>query len=151
MLCFMSVGARMLTNQGKFVHEINISVRWCDMDAFGHVNNSVYFSYFESARISWWNSITPSHISFAETGPVIINAHCTFFKAIIYPETLRVKLFVGPAGRSSHECFYEISAFNTPEIIYARGSTKVVWVDRKAERSITLPEYIRQNLPEFLT
>lgn len=116
--------------KGKFVHSMELPVRWRDMDAFGHVNNSVFFSYFESARIAWWESITPEHISFQDTGPVVINAYCTFFKAIIYPETLFIKLYVGPAGRSSYECYYEIYSKENHELLYAEGSTKVVWVDR---------------------
>jgi len=137
----------MVTNPRKFVHEIDIPVRWYDMDAFEHVNNSVYFTYFESARISWWTTIRPADVLFSETGPVIINATCTFFKAITYPNTLVVKLFVGPAGRSSHECFYEILSKEDPAILYASGSTKVVWVDRKAARSVPLPDFIRKELP----
>jgi len=136
----------MTTSKGKWVQTIEIPVRWADMDAFGHVNNSKFFTYFEQARITWWNSIFPANTSFAETGPVIINANCTFFKAIIFPETLLVKLFVGPAGRSSHECFYEIYS-KTHETIYAAGATKVVWVDRQLEKSIPLPDMLKNHLP----
>jgi acyl-CoA thioester hydrolase len=131
----------------KFVYEMEIPVRWVDMDAFGHVNNSVYLSYFESARTAWWQSITAPDISFLETGPVIINVSCTFLKAITFPESITVKVFVGPPGRSSHEIVYEINSQKNPDILYAKGSTKVVWVDRKLERSIPLPDYIRQHLP----
>ena len=137
----------MTHNPRKFVYEIEQLVRWCDMDAFGHVNNSVYFSYFESARIAWWKTIAPKEISFENQGPVIIDAHCTFFKAIIFPETLLIKLYVGPAGRSSHECYYEIYAKEPSTLLYASGSTKVVWVDRILEHSISLPDFIRQHLP----
>lgn len=138
----------MTQNPGKWVNSIEIPVRWYDMDAFGHVNNSTYFTYFESARIDWWTRITPKNISFNEIGPVVINANCVFLKAIIYPDTLLVKLFVGPPGRSSHECFYEIYSLNNPEKLYATGSTKVVWVDRIAEKSVPLPDFIKQCLPE---
>ncbi len=136
-----------MPQQKNLVHIIEIPVRWYDMDAFGHVNNSVFFTYFEQARISWWHSIVPADISFQDTGPVIINAHCTFQKAIIYPETVSVKLFVGSPGRSSYESFYEICSQKNNAILYAEGSTKVVWVDRKLERSIPLPDYIRKHLP----
>lgn len=136
-----------LTPPGKFVYSIVIPIRWYDMDAFGHVNNSVYLTYFEQARISWWKTITPADTSFSEVGPVIINAECAFYKAIIFPETLTVKLYVGPPGRSSYDCFYQIYSETQPDTLYAAGSTKVVWVDRKAERSLPLPDYMRQLLP----
>lgn len=137
----------MTEKKGLLVHTVNIPIRWCDMDAFNHVNNSVYLSYFEIARLSWWSSIKPEDVIFDKTGPVIVNAHCQFLKAITYPETVSVKLSVGPAGRSSHECYYEIYSTNQPEQLYADGSTKVVWIDRELERSIPLPDYIKRHLP----
>jgi acyl-CoA thioester hydrolase len=139
---------RMVSNSGKLVHTEEIQVRWYDMDAYGHVNNSVYFTYFELARIAWWRLITPPEISFLEIGPVIINAHCTFFKTITYPDWLTVNMFAGPAGRSSYECYYDIQSKEKSDVLYASGSTKVVWVDRQADRSIPLPDFIRRHLPE---
>ncbi|EKD53627.1 MAG: Thioesterase superfamily protein [uncultured bacterium] len=138
----------MANENKKLVHSVEVEVRWGDMDAFGHVNNSVFLTYFEQARISWWQSITPPDISFTDTGPVIINAYCVFLKAITYPETVNVKLWAGPPGRSSYENFYVISSQKEDSILYAEGSTKVVWVDRKLERSIPLPDYIKNHLPE---
>lgn len=141
----------MSNHKGKFVHSIEVQVRWCDMDDFSHVNNSCYFTYFEMARISWWGTFTPKEISFHEIGPVIINAYCTFFKAIYYPETLIVNLYAGPPGRSSYECYYEILSKNDLNKKYAEGSTKVVWVDRKAEHSVPLPDFMLQQLSEKIT
>ena len=129
------------------VHTCEIPVRWFDMDAFGHVNNSVYFTYFEQARTDWWRTTTPTGTKFDQSGPVIINAFCTFFKAIIFPETLVIKLYAGPPGRSSYECSYEIYSKANPELLYAEGFTKVVWVDRQLERSIPLPDYVLKHLP----
>jgi acyl-CoA thioester hydrolase len=137
----------MTTPSRTLVHTTEIAIRWCDMDAFGHVNNSVYFSYFEVARIEWWNKIIPANVHFKETGPVLINASCTFQKPIFYPETLAVSLLVGPAGRSSYECFYQITAKADANIVYAEGMTKVVWVDRLSGKSVPLPDYIRELLP----
>lgn len=138
----------MINNPGKFVHALEIPVRWHDMDAYGHVNNSTYFTYFESTRIDWWMTIIPQDMTLLENGPVIVNAQCTFQKAVQYPETLLVKLHVGPPGRSSYECFYEIYSKQQPDILYATGSTKIVWVDRKLGQSTPLPDYIRKHLPE---
>lgn len=131
------------------VFTLDIPVRFYDMDAFGHVNNSVYLTYFEHARVAWWFTIVPPGIDtrFLETGPVLINASCTFFKPITFPDTVSVKLFVGPPGRSSYECYYEIYSQKDPGVLYAEGATKVVWVDRNAGKSIPLPDYMRNSLP----
>lgn len=131
----------------RLVHTIEVTVRWCDMDAFGHVNNSIYFSYFEMARIAWWDTIH-ENISFEKEGPVIIDAHCVFLKALFYPEIVTVKLYAGPPGRSSYQHYYEIFSKSQPDLKYAEGSTKVVWVDRQAAHSIPLPEIFLPYLPE---
>ncbi len=81
------------------------------------------------------------------TGPVVVQAHCNFIKSIIYPETILVKLYVGPPGRSSYETFYEIVSQEDQSIKYAEGSATIVWVDRKLSRSTPLPDEIKQYLP----
>jgi acyl-CoA thioester hydrolase len=134
----------------QLVLELAFPIRWVDMDAFGHVNTSVYFTYFEQTRIEWLMSIAPANYlsSTASTGPVVINASCTFLKSIIYPETIVVKLFAGPPGRSSFETYYEICSQGDPSIRYAEGSAKIVWVDRMAECSMPLPKELLKFLPE---
>jgi len=140
----------MSNSESKLVFTLDIPVRWYDMDSFGHVNNSVYFTYFEQTRATWWNSIKPEGISYLETGPVLINASCTFLRVIIWPEIIRVKLYVHQPGRSSFEHSYEIISANDSEILYATGATKVVWVDRKKAKSIQLPDWIKAHLPEAI-
>lgn len=134
--------------KGKWVHTLEIPVRWYDMDALGHVNHSVFFTYFEQTRISWLNKVAPAWQSSAETGPIILDASCTFFKAIRYPETLILKMFLKSGDKSSYDFSYEISSKGNPEILYAQGATKVVWVNRKLNQSISLPDTIRHLLPE---
>ncbi|MDX1902152.1 MAG: thioesterase family protein [Gammaproteobacteria bacterium] len=133
--------------QPTFIFSLDIPVRWYDMDAFGHVNNSVYFTYFEQTRATWWDTIRPEGITYTDIGPVIVNAFCTFRRAIVYPETLCVKLYISSPSRSSYEHHYEIYSANNPEILYATGSTKVVWVDRAKAKSTRLPDWIKQHLP----
>ena len=116
------------------------------MDAYGHVNNSNYFSYFESARIAWWQTVTDHYPSWIEVGPVIVTANCTFYKPIVYPQKLRIEVFVGKAGRSSYECLYRIYSADNEDLLFAEGTTTVVWVDRKVGKSVPLPEYIKMHL-----
>jgi acyl-CoA thioester hydrolase len=137
-----------MTTSRKFVHTTEIPVRWCDMDAFGYVNNSVFFSYFEIARIAWWVEAMPKDIHLRDVGPVLVNANCTFLKPVFYPENLLVNVFVGPPGRSSYECFYDITAKSDATVVYAEGMTKIVWVDRKLGKSLPLPDFILKHLPE---
>jgi acyl-CoA thioester hydrolase len=91
----------------KLVHTMRMPIRWGDMDAMGHVNNTVYFRYIEQARISWFDDIACAPDPAGE-GPVIISAHCTFLKQLKYPGDIEVRTLVGPPGRSSFEMVHEI-------------------------------------------
>ncbi|MBI3231165.1 MAG: acyl-CoA thioesterase [Burkholderiales bacterium] len=127
----------------QHVHTSQIAIRWGDMDAMGHVNNTVYFRYIEQARIDWMEAqdCMPNPLGH---GPVIINAHCSFIKQLKYPGTIEVKTFIGKPGRTSFETLHEIRLLGEDGValptIHAQGGAKVVWVDFQAEKSQALPE-----------
>jgi acyl-CoA thioester hydrolase len=127
------------------VHSSRMSIRWGDMDALGHVNNTVYFRYMEQARIEWFAEIGCKPDS-SGIGPVIINAHFTFLRPLKYPGDIEVVTYAGPPGRSSFETFVEIRRSDAPGIIAATGGAKVVWIDFASEKSAQLPEWIRALL-----
>jgi acyl-CoA thioester hydrolase len=133
----------MTQHRRKLVHTETIPIRWGDMDAMGHVNNTVYFRYMEQARISWFDGlgVRPNPRG---TGPVIINASCTFMKQLVYPGEVEVRTYAGKVGNSSFETWLEMRPSYDPETVYAEGAAKVVWVDFDKGKSIALPEKIRQ-------
>lgn len=126
---------------------MRMPIRWGDMDAMGHVNNTVYFRYLESARIQWFTEIGYEPDPAAD-GPVIINAHCTFIKQLKYPGDIEVSTFVGEPGRSSFETYHEIRRADQPEVLSAEGGAKVVWVNFPQEKSMPLPDGIRALLAD---
>ena len=77
------------------------------------------------------------------TGPVIINAHCTFLKQLRYPGEIDVITYAGNPGRSSFEMLHEVRRIDDPDVLFAQGGVKVVWVDRQAEKSVALPDEVR--------
>jgi acyl-CoA thioester hydrolase len=128
---------------------MRLPIRWGDMDMMGHVNNTVYFRYIESARIAWLEEAggVPDP---AGIGPVIVNAHCSFLKQLKYPGEIEVSTYVAPPGRSSFEVSHEIRLVGPDGqagAIHAEGGAKVVWVDIAAEKSVPLPDVIRELLP----
>lgn len=127
------------------VHRMHMPIRWGDMDAMGHVNNTVYFRYLEQARIAWFEALgcPPDP---AGTGPVIINAHCTFLKQLRYPGDIEVTTHVGDFGRSSFQTLHQIRRVDSPEVLAAEGGSKVVWVDQRVEKSSPLPLEMRERL-----
>jgi acyl-CoA thioester hydrolase len=133
----------------KQVHVMRQAIRWGDMDAFGHVNNTVYFRYMESARIAFLEQAAGDLDAQGE-GPVIVTAYCTFLKQLKYPGDIEIRSYAGPAGRSSFELMHEIrmvDADGNADVVYAEGGGKVVWVNFAAEKSVPLPESLKALLP----
>ena len=124
------------------VFRLDIPVRWGDMDAMGHVNNTVYFRYMEQTRISWFDAIgcPPDPRG---TGPLIINAHCTFLRQIAYPGAVLCRHYVGRIGVSSVETRVTMARTDDPLTICAEGGAKIVWVDFPKQKSQPLPDWAR--------
>ena len=133
----------------RLVHTQRQTIRWGDMDAFGHVNNTVYFRYMETARVALLDHAGIPFVATGE-GPVIVTAYCTFRKQLTYPGEIEVRTFVGPPGRSSIEITHEIRLVgpdgDAPEV-HAEGGAKVVWVDYAAAKSVPLPQALRDLAP----
>jgi acyl-CoA thioester hydrolase len=83
----------------KLVYEMLIPMRWGDMDAMGHINNTVYFRYMETARIDWMRIIGCAPSALGE-GPIIVNAFCNFYRELRYPGDVRVKMYVSDPART---------------------------------------------------
>lgn len=124
----------------KLVHVERIPVRWGDMDAMGHVNNTVYFRYTEQTRISWFEALLPRGEAWGTTGIVIANASCNFKKAINYPATVEVKMFAGAPGGSSLPTFYELLVGSH---LCADGAATVVFIDMEKQKPVRIPEALR--------
>jgi acyl-CoA thioester hydrolase len=137
----------MPNHPGTYIDTITFPIRWSDMDALGHVNSCVYFTYFEQARIEWWKKQNITNFTTTNSGPVLVTANCTYLRPIVYPEDISIKIYVGTPGRSSYECYYDVISANDPTILYAEGQTKLVWVDRTTGKSTPLPDYIIKLIP----
>lgn len=129
----------------RLAHIERIPIRWGDMDAMGHVNNTVYFRFMEQARIRWFDRLVPEQDAWQTTGVVIANATCNYRRAITYPGTVEVKLFVGAPGGASVPTTYELRVDDDPEP-YADGAAMVVFIDMKTQKSRRIPEAIRARL-----
>ena len=131
-----------MQEQRILVHSMEIPVRWGDMDAYNHVNNTIYFRYCEQARIEWLEALGFVVRTDQPSGPVIINAACTFMIPVNYPATIRMEMFAGSPGRSSLMTWYEMRVAGDDRL-YAEGSSKVVWMDHATGRSVPLPDELR--------
>lgn len=129
----------------KFVYEMKIPIRWGDMDAIGHVNNTVYFRYLETIRIEWLNSLggVPGPNG---KGPVIVNAFCNFIRQLEFPGELLAKHYVANPGRTSFDTFVTLERTDQPGVLYANGGATIVWIDFPQQKSVALPEWLIEHL-----
>ncbi len=133
-----------MEHRRHLIHTTQIPIRWGDMDAYGHVNNTIYFRYMEQARCEWLEAMDIG-VGIGDSGPVIVNASCTFLIPLTYPGTVEVRTFVGEPGRSSIPTFVEMRVLGD-ERIYAEGAAKVVWMDTRTGKSVPLPDRVRASL-----
>ncbi len=125
---------------------IDIPVRWGDMDAFGHVNNIVYFQYCESARIAYFDALDLDTCRQKPSdGPGLVTANLNFRKQVRYPATLRVTANVTAISRRSITFSYTLrdSADDSP---VADGTSVAVWVDYELGQALAIPEPLRRGI-----
>lgn len=130
----------------NLLNTYSTQIRWGDMDALGHVNNTMYFRYFEQTRMDWYDDQVTSPLGVTSEGMVIVNAFCEFLKPVVYPALIRINMFGGTPGRSSFDSTYELYV-DGEEPVYAKGSARVVWIDTSTGRSVPLPPNITELLP----
>lgn len=123
------------------VFSCKMPVRWGDMDAYGHINNTLYFRYFEEARFLWM--VEKGIPLKGDTHPVVVTIGCTFLRPIYYPENLRLDLFISEPGRSSFTVTYKVYTASQPETPAAEGYSKVVWVSSANGKSVPMPDQVR--------
>jgi acyl-CoA thioester hydrolase len=126
--------------------EMSIPIRWGDMDAFGHVNNTVYFRYMEQVRISWFEQLGIVAGNGEGEGPVLVNASMEFLKQLHYPGDVIGRMSVGKPGRSSFDTRFELYRADDPAALYARGAARCVWIDYAAGKSVPIPDMLRQSI-----
>lgn len=131
----------------RLCHELRMPIRWGDMDAMGHVNNTLYFRYMEVTRIDWFDRLG-CRPDARDCGPVIVNAFCTFARQLEYPGEVLARQYLGRIGTSSVETYTTLERVDQPGLVYASGGSKVVWTDYQRHKSLPWPEALRRRLEQ---
>ncbi|MEO7256096.1 MAG: thioesterase family protein [Casimicrobium sp.] len=124
------------------MHEVEMAVRWGDMDAYNHVNNTVYFRFMEQCRLEWFAKLGFKTVD-EDVVPILVEANCRFIRAVTYPATVRVTIRVTVVGPKIVETIHDIFVGN---VLYATGICKLLWMSRSANKAVALPEAVRARL-----
>lgn len=117
----------------------SISTRWSDNDVYGHVNNVVYYSWFDTAVNACLIERGVLDIHQGDTIGLVVETHCNYFAPLAFPQTVEAGLRVASVGRSSVR--YEIALFaQGEELAAAQGHFVHVYVDRQSRRPVPLSE-----------
>ena len=122
-----------------------IGTRWLDNDAYGHVNNVVYYSWFDTAVNAHLIEAGVLDIHRGDTIGLVVETHCNFFAPVAFPQAVQAGLRVASIGQASVR--YEIGLFlEGAPLTVAKGHFVHVYVDRAERRPRPLPANLRRVL-----
>jgi acyl-CoA thioester hydrolase len=128
-----------------FPHFLAIPTRWMDNDAYQHVNNVVYYSYFDTAVNQFLISRGALDIHADRVVGLVVDTGCSYFHSIAFPDTVHVGVRVAKLGNSSVR--YELALFKNDEARPAAAGHFVhVYVDRDSNTPVPVPEKVRALL-----
>lgn len=125
-------------------HQTQIEIRWGDMDAYGHVNNTLFFRYFETARLHYFENLLQNN-DIAMPTIVLAEMNCRFLRPLVYPATITVSCCVSKLGGSSFDLESHIYK---DDKLCASSKATMVWVNPKTHRPEEIPSNIRQVISE---
>src|SRR5262245_46892162 len=119
-------------------------VRWGDLDALGHVNNTLFFRYFETARITYFDRIGWPASAHRGIGPILGSTSCRFRRPLRYPDRLKVGARVRELGEDRFTMEYAIWS-EAQETIAASGEAVIVSFDYEHGRKVSIPDATRRS------
>jgi acyl-CoA thioester hydrolase len=135
--------------RSAYPHFLAITTRWMDNDAYGHINNVVYYSYFDTVVNAYLIGKGALEIGKSSVIGLVVETGCQYFASLKYPDTVHAGLRVARIGGSSVR--YEIGIFgNDDALSAARGHFVHVYVEQASRRPIPLPAPLRAALEPLL-
>lgn len=126
----------------------SIATRWMDNDVYGHVNNVVYYSWFDTAVNAYLIEQDVLDPLLGDTIGLVVETQCNYFAPLSFPQTVSVGIRVAKLGTSSVR--YEVGVFGDSQLCAAKGHFVHVYVDKVTRKPAQLPESLRKVLETLL-
>ena len=131
--------------RSEFKHWRRFTTRWADNDAYGHVNNTIYYQWFDSAVNGWLVEQGLLEIRDGDPIALVVETRCAYFAPLEFPQNVEVGLCLAQLGRSSMR--YRIGVFaEGADRAAAQGEFVHVMVDRGSRRPVEIPSDWRGSL-----
>ena len=123
---------------------VRLAVQWGEMDAFGHVNNTRFFSWFESSRIAYLDRVGLRVRGGEGLSIILATTQADFLKPVVFPAELEVGARVSKVGRTSFSMEFEVQG--TDGTVYGRGSCVAVVVRYPQMEKLLVPQEVREAM-----
>ena len=125
-------------------------VEWADMDAFQHVNNTIYFRYFERLRVAFFERVgMAAHRRENGVGPILHSTRCRFRAPLTYPDAIDIGTFISDVQADRFLMQYGLYSERLAALA-AEGDGMVVYYDYAKVEKVVMPEQVRARLAEFV-
>ena len=136
-------------SRSDYRHFLAITTRWLDNDQYGHVNNVVYYAYFDTVVNRYLIERGALDTARGAVIGLVVETHCNYFSPVSFPETVHAGLRVARLGSSSVR--YEVGLFaDDAPLAAAQGHFVHVYVDRETRRPVPLPAAVRAALASLV-
>ncbi|MCW5299508.1 acyl-CoA thioesterase [Herbaspirillum lusitanum] len=137
------------SRRADYPHFHALQTHWMDNDVYGHVNNVVYYSWFDTAVNHFLMASRALDIPGGDVIGLVIETHCNYFAPVSFPDTVQIGVRVASVGNSSVR--YEVGIFREGgDTAAAQGHFIHVYVDAATRRPVTVPERMRSVLQTIL-
>ena len=127
---------------------LDIDIRFRDLDAMGHVNNAVMFTYFEEGRKHFFfRSFKAAALK--DFNFILASQSCDYLRPVKLEDNVRLWMWVGDIGKKSFSLSYRLTASDDRETVFARGKSVQVCYDYSSGSSIPVPEKMRAVLEQY--
>lgn len=128
------------------IEPAKIQVRFSDLDVLGHVNNSVYLSYFETARVHYFAHLLGAHWDWQKNGVILVKNEVEYHKPILLHDIPNVHIFTEKIGEKSFTLSYEIKV---GEVLYTTGKSVLVCFDATTNATISIGSVMKEALDQL--
>jgi acyl-CoA thioester hydrolase len=133
----------------EYAHFLALPTRWMDNDVYGHVNNALYYAFFDTAINEYLIAEGGLDITAGTVVAFAAESQCQYLRPLAFPGTIEIGLRVGRLGNSSVR--YELAIFKQGETLAAAAGYFVhVFVDRQTQKPVTIPTQIRSALERLI-
>ena len=132
------------------IHRSTTHIRFSDIDAFGHVNNATYLTYYEEARVKFFDDVVDWSYDWSKEGVILARAEVDYILPVHFKDEIFIDTFCSRIGTKSFDLSYQMIMLKEgKEIILSSATTVMVAFDYKNQKSIPVPQEWITGLEKF--